>query len=461
MKPGKILPLKNITKVIVIGGNAAGAAAAAKAKRIAPDCDVLMIEATEYISSGTCELPYLISGEISNYKDIINYTPESFENDKKVKVLISHMVEKIDRIKKTIQVRNLKNNQICNYEYSKLILSTGSNVRKNPGLPGSLTNVFKLKTIEDLIQIKNIIQHEKNKSILIIGAGYIGLESAEAFKYLGYNVSIIEKQKLPMPELEDETRNLILELLKQNNIDFIPDSVQTRYNHDEKRFLSITVEGRKLEFDIALVTTGFEPNNTLAISAKLKIGKFNAISVDRKLKTSDPDIYAAGDCIEITNFVTGRPDYIPLASIAHQCGHVAGENAVGGNKIVQPFVKNIAVKIFNKSLTSVGLSSKEAFLRGFNICQAIAITENLVKVMPKSEQVFGKIIYDKSSRQILGANFLGNNEVIGYADIISTMIKSQIKVDKLAGIDFNYTPPLSPFINLLSILGRKIERDVL
>jgi NADPH-dependent 2,4-dienoyl-CoA reductase/sulfur reductase-like enzyme len=448
-----------INKIIVIGGNAAGAAAAAKAKRYSPETEVLMIEASEYISSGTCELPYVISGEISNYKDLMLFTPETFEKEKRVKVLISHLVEKIDSVKKTIQVKNLKSHQIYEHEYSKLILCTGSNVRRIPGLPNCLSNIFTLKTIGDLVKIRNYIQQNEIRNILIIGAGYIGVESADAFKSLGYNVSILEKQNLPMSDLEDETRCLILDILKQNGIDFINDATQTRYNHDEHKFLSITIEGRRLEYDLVLLATGFEPNNTLAISTKLKIGKSDAISVDRKLKTSDSNIYAAGDCIEIINRITGKPDYIPLASIAHQCGHVAGENAAGGNKVVRPFVKNIAVKIFNKSLTFVGASSLEASAHGFQIGTVKAMTSNLVKVMPKSEQVFGKIIYDKSSKQILGANFLGNTEVVSYGNIISTMINNQIKIDKLAEVDFNYTPPLSPFINLLSILGRKIERD--
>jgi len=445
--------------VIVIGGNAAGASAAAKAKRYAPDADVLMIEASEYISSGKCELPYVISGEISNYKDLILFTDKTFEEEKNVKVLTSHLVEKIDKLKRTIRVKNLKNYQISEHEYNNLILATGSNVKKIPGLQGNLSNVFTLKSLSDYIKIYNFIQQNKIQSILIIGAGYIGIESAEAFKSLGYDVTILEKHNLPMSDLETETRCLVLDLLKRNGIEFISDATQTRFNHDEKRFLNIFVDGRKLEYDLVLVAIGIEPNNTLAISTKLKIGKSGAISVDRKLKSSLPDIYAAGDCIEILNTITGKPDYIPLASVAQLCGHIAGENAVGGNKIAPSFVKNLAVRIFNKSLTSIGISSAEAFAQGFNVSQAIAITSNLVKVMPKSEQVFGKIIYDKYSRQILGANFLGNPQVIGYGDIISTMIKSQIKVDKLASVDFNYTPPLSPFINLLSILGRKIEKD--
>jgi pyruvate/2-oxoglutarate dehydrogenase complex dihydrolipoamide dehydrogenase (E3) component len=164
--------------------------------------------------------------------------------------------------------------------------------------------------------------------------------------------------------------------------------------------------------------------------------------------------------VEIVNRITNRPDYIPLATIAHQCGHAAGENAAGGNTVIQPYVKNIAVKILNKSLVSVGLSSTEAKRFGFNPVTVQAVTPNIIKVMPGSENVFGKIIFDKNSKLILGANFLGNREAIGYGDLIAALIHTKTKAHELANINYNYTPPLSPFVNLLSVLGRKIEKEM-
>lgn len=446
--------------IIVVGGNATGPAAAAKAKRTAPDANVLMIEAGDFISTGTCELPYVLSGEIKNYEEIVFFSAESFEKEKGVKVLTSHLVEKIDRSKKLVFVMNQKSGHKFEQEYDKLILCTGSTAKSIPALPKNLSNVFTLKSVADLISIKSYLEKNNVRDILIIGAGYISLETADALKTLGYSITILEKEKLPIPGMDDETRHLVSDLLKQNGIEFYGSVADVKYNRDEQKFLSIKLDGRILEYDMVLTAIGFEPNNNLAVSSKLNIGNFGGIKVDQKLRTSDPNIFAAGDCIEIVNRITSKPDYLPLATIAHLTGHTAGENAAGGNATFQPVVKNIAVKIFGKSLVAVGLNSIEAKKHGYNLSSVNAIVPNLVKVMPKSEQVFGKIIYDKNTKQIIGANFFGGTETVGYGDLISSFIHSKVKAAGLASINFNYTPPLSPFVNILSVLGRKIEREL-
>lgn len=443
--------------IIVIGGNAAGPAAAAKAKRTAPDANVLMIEAGEFISTGTCELPYVLSGEIKNYEEIVFFSADSFEREKGVKVLTSHFVEKIDRNKKILTVKNLRDGNKFEQPYDKLILCTGANAKSIPSLPNNLSNVFTLKSVRDLINIKNYLERNNVRNVLVIGAGYIGLETADALKTLGYLVTILEKENLPMPGIEDETRHLVLDLLEQNNVEFIGEAKDYRIKQDGQKFLNLKLQGRALEYDLVLLSIGFEPNNTLAVTSKLSIGKFGGITVDQKLRTNDPNIYAAGDCIEVINRLTSKPDYIPLATIAQQTGHIAGENAAGGNSQIQPFIKNIAVKIFGKTLISVGLNSLEAKKFSYNIGEVYTVVPNLIKVMPDSENVFGKIIFDKNSKLILGANFLGNREAVGYGDLIASFISNKIKATELAKINYNYTPPVSPFVNLLSVLGRKIE----
>lgn len=446
--------------IIVVGGNAAGPAAAAKAKRTAPDASVIMLEAGDFISTGTCELPYLLSGEIKNYEEIVFFNSESFEKEKGVKVLTSHLVEKIDRSKRIVFVKNQKTGHKFEQEYDKLILCTGSTAKSIPALTKNLSNVFTLKSVTDLISIKAYIEKNNVRDILIIGAGYVGLETADALKSLGYSITILEKEKLPMPGVEDETRYLVSDLLKQNRVEFYGNAAEVKYNHDEQKFLSIKLDGKVLEYDMVLLAIGFEPNNNLALSSKINIGNYGGIKVDQKLRTSDPNIFAAGDCIEIVNRITGKPDYLPLATIAHQTGHIAGENAAGGNAAFHPVVKNIAVKFFGKSLVSVGLNSIDAKKHGYKFSSVNTIVPNLVKVMPNSEKVYGKIIYDKNTKHILGANFLGATETIGYGDLISSFIHNKIGAAELASINFNYTPPLSPFINLLSVLGRKIEREL-
>ncbi len=452
-------PLSRRKNIIVVGGNAAGPAAAAKAKRTDPEANVLMVEAGKFISTGTCEIPYVLSGEIKDYEEIVFFTPDAFEKEKGVKVLSSHRVGKIDRTRRIISIQNLESGHRFEQEYDKLILCTGSKAKSVPSLPSNLDNVFNLKSVSDLINLKSYIGKNNPVNILIIGAGYIGLETADALVKLGLKVSILEKEKLPFPGAEAESRNLIAELIKKSGIEYLSSDEEIKFNNDGKKFTSIKFEGRIHEYDLLITAAGVEPENSLALSAQLSLGKSGGIKTDQKMRTTDPNIFAAGDCVETVNQITGRPDYFPIATLAQQGGHIAGENAAGGNAFMNPVVKNIAVKIFGKSFVSVGLSSEEAQSNGSIAGTVNSITSNLVKVMPQSEQVFGKIIFEKRSGMILGANFLGGTETVGYGDVIAMMIRNKIKAKELANVNFNYTPPLSPFVNLLSVLGRKIERE--
>jgi len=446
-------------KIIIVGGNAAGPSAAAKAKRIDPDAEVIMFEAGEFISTGTCELPYLISGDIDDYKKIVFFDEKSFLNKKGVKVHNNHVVEKIDRLRKTIYVKNLIDESEKRFQYNKLILCTGSVVKNIPTLSDNIENLFYLKSVSNYLQIKNYCNENNVQNILIIGASFIGIEVADAFKAINKNVIILDSQEHPMPYSEPEIQHLIKDTLTEHDVEFIGSAGAVKYIIEENRLKGVKYEGRVKEVDLVLVSIGSAPNTSLALNANLELGALGGIKVDSKLKTSDPNIFAAGDNTEVINKVTNRPDYMPIATIAHQQGHTAGANAAGAFEIMKPIVRNIAVKIFDKTYSSVGLSSSEAKKLKYNSKSVSAITYNIIKVMPGSSKVFGKIIFDPDTKLIYGASFFGHEEVIGYADIISSFIQNRLAGGKLSEVCFNYTPPRSPFINLLSILGRKIEEE--
>ena len=445
-------------KILIIGGNAAGPAAAAKAVRVNPKAEVIMFEAGKFISTGTCEIPYVLSGEIDNIDDIVYYNSDSFRNDKGVKVYTGHFVESINKKERKLVVRNLQDNSTKEFDYDSLILATGSRAKIHPILGSNFRNVSSLKSVSDLKKIKDYFQFNNVKSIAIIGSGYIGLETADALNNLGIKVTIFEKNNLPFPSTEIEIQHLLRKLLEKKNIEFYGNAENLKINSNDDKITSITFESRILEFDYVINTIGIEPNNNLAIQANLSLGKSGGLKVDRRLRTSDSNIFAAGDNIEVINAVTRKPDYFPIATIAHQFGHIAGENAAGGNIFSEPVVKNLAVKLFEKYYVQVGLTSVEAEKNKFNFDSVEEVAPNLVKVMPESEMTFGKILFEKNSKKIIGASFLGGKEVSGYGDLISNLIYTNQDAKILAKLNFNYTPPLSPFVNLLSILGRKIER---
>jgi len=446
--------------IIVVGGNAAGPAAAAKAKRVAPDNRVIMFEAGKFISTGTCELPYVLSGEIKNYSDIVFFNAESFRQKKGVEVFTSHLVEQIDRRNRKIIVRNINDNTNYQFDYDKLILATGSSAKRFPFINKLCSNHFTLKSVADYLLIKDYLDNNKVSRVLIVGAGYIGVEASEAFKKLGMEVTLLEKSELPMPGYDDDVRKLILNELLENNVEFYGDTSDIKFLYDGNKISGINLEGRILDYDLILTAIGIEPNNNLAFSTRLDTGEYGGLKTDRRQRTSDPNIFAAGDNTELINKITNRPDYMPIATFAYSQGHVAGANAAGGNEFSSPVVKNVAVKIFNKVFVAVGLSLNEAVDNRFNTKSVFETVGNLVHVMPQSGKVFGKIIYDLRSGFILGASFLGHKEAIGFGDMISSFIHNKIEAHKLADVNFNYTPPYSPFINLLSVLGRKVKKGM-
>lgn len=446
-------------RILIIGGNAAGPSAAAKAKRVNPDAEVILFEAGEFISTGTCELPYLISGEISNYNNIVFYTPESFHTEKGVRVFINHVVKGIDTRLKEISVMNKLTNSVSQFEFDKLILTTGSKANELMQLPFSLDNVFSLKSVSDYIKIKNTINNNDVKKVLVVGSGYIGLEVADALTKSAIDVSILEREENPLPQSDKEVQILIKDLIENSKIHFLSTDENTNYITRDNKFKQLKYNGRFIDFDLAIVAIGVSPNNSLAENIGLRLGSSGGIITDSRQKSSNPDIFAAGDNVEIKNFITRQNDYIPLATHAHKLGHIAGENAAGGHEIADPMLFNSTFKFAGKFIAQVGLNEKQAKGYSFYARSVAAVRSNKVKVMPNSEKVFGKIIYDNNTHLILGASFVGQEEVSGYSDIVATMIMNKIPAKNLANTNYNYTPPLSPFVNLLSVLGRKIKEN--
>ncbi|PID59823.1 MAG: hypothetical protein CR986_04575 [Ignavibacteriae bacterium] len=441
-------------KIIVVGGNAAGPAAAAKAKRINRKAEVTLFEAGDFISTGTCELPYLFSKTIDDYSKLIFFSPEKFLKEKGVKVYTNHLVKKINRKNKELLIYDKRNDKEFYCSYDRLILTTGSKAKELPELPFSIENVFAFKAVSDYIKINKYISQNNIKNILIIGSGYIGLELSDTLTKAKFNITLLEKEELPLPSSDEEIRHLILEIIKQKEIRFLKNSSTTKFIIKNNKFFQLKNEGRYL--DLAIVAIGVKPNVELAKKSALKIGNKNGLVTCKKLKTNDPNIYAAGDNIEVKNFITGKYDYMPLATYAHKQGHIAGTNAAGGNEFIEDVVLNVTFKFFDNFVAKVGLTFEQAKQHFFNIDSVSSVTINKVKIMPCSRKVFGKIIFNKDNNLILGASFIGGEEVSGFSDIISTCIHNKIPAENLARINYNYTPTLSPFINLLSILGRKI-----
>lgn len=443
-------------KIIVIGGSAAGPAAAAKAKRVNPANEVILYEAGDYISIGTCEIPYVLTGEIENPDKIVFFTPESFEEEKGVKVKIQHRVESIDEQKRLIYVRELTSNKIFAENYDKLILCTGSSKKIHPSFRVGLNNVFYLKTIGDLKSVITFVNSIKVNNALIIGAGYTGLELLEFLNSIAQNVYLVDKEDLPLPGFDYEIRKIILEKIKEKNINFIggvnsiipfeKDSVVTKVKVDKEFIVT----------DLILISIGFEPNNSLAKAAGLSLNHpCGSIKVDDKQKTSDDNIYAAGDCCGVKEFITKKTRWIPLASIAHDQGHVAGANASGDFESFEPVVRNTAFRFFDVNVAMVGLTTQEIEANRIHYKEVSVLSNSRIKIMPGGSKHFIKVKFKADDKKIISANLVGGEDIVGKANLISFAIKNSIPVNKLSQTNYAYTPTLSPLIDTLSILSKK------
>ncbi len=443
-------------KIVIVGGSAAGPAAAAKAKRTNPDNEVLLYEAGNYISIGTCEIPYVLTGEVESLDKIIFFTPESFEKEKRVKVKIRHRVESIDKHKKKIFVRDLQSQKIFEDNYDKLILCTGSLKKFHPAFRTGLKNVFYLKTVDDVKAIQSFLKSYKIDSALVIGAGYTGLESLEFVRKIASSVYLADISDLPLPGYDYEIRRIVLEKINEKGITFLPNVVDLKPFEKDNFVHRIKFGNQQIDVDFVLITIGFEPNNSLAKTANLSLNSpSGSIKVDEKQKTSDENIYAAGDCCGVRDFITKKTRWIPLASYAHNQGHIAGANAAGDYETFDYVVRNVAFRFFDLNVAMVGLTTEEISSENFKLKEVSHIGNSKIKIMPGGVKHLVKIKYRTDNKQIVSANLIGGEDIIGKANLISFAIKNNIPITKFYETDFIYTPTLTPLIETLSILAKK------
>ena len=442
----------NKRRIIIVGGLAAGPSAAAKAKRTNPNTEVILFEMGETVSYGICESPYAISGLISDENKLVIFSPEELQQEKGITVKTSHRVESISPAKHKISVRDLKKHALSDYEYDKLILTTGS-ISNRLNIAGEdARNVFRIKSREDTQNILSYLKSESPKNAVIIGGGYIGLEMAEAFRTRGLDVTMIHQFSLPMEGLELETREAVMNELEKNGIHFITNAKVEAFEKDKSSRVKYVLTNRgSYEADIVFLSLGVKPNVELAAVAKIRIGANGGILTDERQQTNIEDIYAAGDCCEVSNIISGKRMYIPLASLANRTGSVAGENAAGGRAIFKGAIRALAVKVFGLEVAQVGLSLEESLQGGFKAATELVTASTKVPMMPGGEKITIKLIHDQRSKRLLGANVFGGAGSIHRANLLGTAIQQKLTLDEVSRFDLIYSPHFAPLLDPIFI----------
>ncbi|MEX2116952.1 MAG: FAD-dependent oxidoreductase [Bacteroidota bacterium] len=448
-------------RIVVIGGLAAGPAAAAKAKRTAPNAEVLLIEGGEHISYGICEIPYYVGGTVRIAEDLLVYTPERFEKEKGVKVRTLHHAEKIHAAARVIEVRDFQTGRIQEVRYDRLILATGSRPRKL-GLEGEKArNVFAIKSFQEAKALRKFLETENPKKAVVIGGGYIGMEMAESFTARAMHVTVLHRWEQPMWGLEKTTREAVAAELTGNGVSFVPGArVQSIGTTKDSTASSVRTESSSFEADVIVVCTGVEPNTELALESGIRLGDERGILTDQRQVTSIDGIYAAGDCCEVKNLVNNKLMYCPLATIAARQGRVAGHNAAGGSSVFKGALRAIAVKVFSMEVARVGLSSAEAEESGLDPVLTEIEANSRVPLFPGNERIHIITIVDRSTRRLLGANVFGRDGAVLRANTLSLAIQNRMTLDEFSDSDLIYSPPFTPLWDPLLIVGHQFRKSM-
>jgi NADPH-dependent 2,4-dienoyl-CoA reductase/sulfur reductase-like enzyme len=433
-------------RILVIGGLAAGPSAASKAKRISPDSDVVLYEQGEFISYGICEIPYFISNEISDPQRLVIYSPERLLKEKGVVAKTHCLVEAIIPSKKEIRVRHLNDGTASIEKYDKLIVATGSKSKQLSIEGAQARNVFTIKSLDGAYALKKFLDEEHPRQAVIIGAGFIGMEMADALAARGMGVDIIHRDKFPLSHLELDAKKVVIEELEHHHVTFHPETTVEWFGIGAKgNVVAVGTKNITIETDLVIVAIGVEPNSSLAENAGIEIGNFGGISVNDKMKAlGAEDVYAAGDCCELRNIITHKPMYIALATAASKTAWIAGENATGGKAAFKGTMRAIGVRVFTKEIAHVGLSAAEAKESNFDPVTDTVQVPSKVGMMPGSKELLITLIADRRTSRLLGVNIVGEEGAVLRANVFAAAIRHGMSVDDVSQFDLIYTPPYAP-----------------
>jgi len=425
-------------KVVIIGGVAAGATAAAKVRRLSSKAEITILEAGADISFANCGLPYYIGGDIKSRSKLILQSPESFNEQYSTNVHIHTTATKIDRENKIVHTVDSNTGEKHAYDYTKLILAQGGRPIAPP-LPGAdQENVFKLWTLDDMDKIDSFIKEEEPKTAVVVGGGFIGLEMTEALAKRGMKVSVVEMMPHVMGIMEEEIAGVIQEELVSYGVDLHTNKALTEIK-GKKVLLN---EGTKIDADMVLLSIGVRPTLELAKEAGLELGDAGGLLVDSTLKTNDDNIYAAGDMIELEHRVLDKKVRIPLAGPANRQGRIAAENAMGKKHEYKGSIGTSIVKVFEAIAGITGISLKAARKEGIDADAIVVHKENHTSYYPGAELVTVQVVYDKATGIILGGQTAGYDGADRRLDVLATAVAAQLTISDLADMDFAYSPPL-------------------
>ena len=444
-------------KVVIVGGVAGGATAAARIRRLNEQAEIVVFERSGYISYANCGLPYYIGDVITDPEALTLQTPESFFSRFRVAMKVRHEVTAIHPDRKTVSVRNLETGEVFEECYDKLLLSPGAKPTQ-PRLPGvGLNKLFTLRTVEDTFRMKEFIRTNHPKSAVLAGGGFIGLELAENLRELGMEVTIVQRPKQLMNPFDPDMAAFIHNEMRKHGVKLALGHTVEGFEERDGGVDVLLKDETPLHADMVVLAIGVTPDTGLAKEAGLELGVKGSIVVNDRMETSVPDIYAVGDAVQVKHFVTGQDAHVSLAGPANKQGRIAADNICGGDSHYTGSQGSSVIKVFDMTAASTGVNETNAKKAGLDVDKVILSPMSHAGYYPGGKVMTMKVVFEKQTYRLLGAQIVGYEGVDKRIDVLATAIHAGMKATQLKDLDLAYAPPYSSAKDPVNMAGFMIE----
>ena len=443
-------------KIVIVGGVAGGATAAARMRRLNEFADIIVFERTGYVSYANCGLPYYVGGIITNKRDLTLQSPAGFAARYNVDVRVGCEVVRISPEEHTVTVRELATGREYVEDYDKLLLSPGAKPVL-PNIPGiNDSRVFTLRTVEDTLSISRKAEEMGAKRAVVIGGGFIGLETAENFICRGIDVTLLQRGRQVLPPLDEDMATMLTEELIRNGVD-VRFGARTVAIEHTRAGLCVVTENGKYDCDIVLVATGVMPESELALACGMKTGVKGAVVVDEYMATSMPDIFAVGDAVQTEDLITRDGVVVPLAGPANRQGRIAADNICNTPDVYRGTQATSIVKVFSLTAANTGLNEKTAAKRGIKYLKTITLSPSHATYYPGAEEMFIKMLFTPDTGKLLGAQIVGRSGVDKRIDVLAVALRAGMSVYDLTTLELAYAPPFSSAKDPVNVAGYVAE----
>ena len=444
-------------KVVIVGGVAGGATAAARIRRLDEQAEIVVFERSGYVSYANCGLPYYIGGVIEDPEALTLQTPESFFSRFRVTMKVHHEVTAIHSERKAVSVKNLETGELFEESYDKLLLSPGAKPTQ-PRLPGlGSEKIFTLRTVEDTFRIKEYIQEKQPKSAVLAGGGFISLELAENLRELGMDVTIVQRPKQLMNPFDADMAAFIHGEVRKHGVKLALGHTVEGFEEKELGVDVLLKDEAPLHTDMVVLAIGVSPDTGLAKDAGLELGIKGSILVNDRMETSVPDIYAVGDAVQVKHYVTGQDALIALAGPANKQGRIAADNICGGDSRYSGSQGSSVVKVFDLTAAATGVNETNAGKAGLSVDSVVLSPMSHAGYYPGGKVMTMKVVFEKETYRLLGAQIVGYEGVDKRIDVLATAIRAGLKATQLKELELAYAPPYSSAKDPVNMAGFMIE----